>query len=225
MKTLIVDNSIYTSILKGGKWVARYIRGETDIVPGTKGITGIKPENYARIILTGSETSISRSAPWVDQQIVLIQKALHKDIPLLGICFGHQLIARACGFSNYTRKAPYPEFGWFPIRLTAKDELFEGIESSFSQFLTHFDEVIGPPPGITSLAHSPDCSIQALRVNGKPAWGVQFHPEINIRSGKRILLFIMTRYPYLAPKIIRTLANQTDSNISDRLFANFQEIS
>lgn len=225
MKTLIVDNSIYTGIFKGGLWVARYIKGNVDILPGPKGLIGVDPENYSRIILTGSETSIMQSANWISRQIDLINKAVDKNIPLLGICFGHQLIARALGFSNYTRRATNSEFGWFRIHTVAQDELFTGIESPFYQFLTHFDEIIGPPPGFSRVARSASCDIQGLRVKGKPVWGVQFHPEIDIRFGKRLLWFIMVRYPFLAPTILSALKNPMDSRIAQRLFTNFQGIS
>ena len=225
MTTLIIDNSIHRAFLKEGKWTARFIKGETDVLFGEQGLKDLDLSKYKRVILTGSEASITKMQPWMEQQMEAVREIVEKGIPLLGICFGHQLIARALGGKDCVRKMPKPEFGWRPIKLESGCGLFENIQSPAYQLCTHLDEVIKPPAEFEVVAHSDLCPVQAIQMKGKPVWGIQFHPEISIAQGKRLLMLIKALYPTENLGIQEAIGNAGGSEIARELFANFQDVS
>jgi GMP synthase-like glutamine amidotransferase len=114
--------------------------------------------------------------PWLREENLLIQRFLDQGVPLLGICLGGQLIAKAS--HTPVTKAPEPEIGWFPVELTeeaARDPIFSGLPQRFTAYQWHhyrFDL----PGGARPLARSAVC-LQAFRL-GELAWGLQFHCEV-----------------------------------------------
>ena len=111
-------------------------------------------------------------------ELRFIQQALDTKTPLLGICLGAQLIAKALGAKVYGN--PEPEIGWAPVYLTDEaaggDPVFEGLPSPSTVFHWH-SETFLLPPGAVSLAYSDKCRQQAFRFHDT-VYGVQFHPEI-----------------------------------------------
>ncbi len=107
-----------------------------------------------------------------------LKRALQKEIPILGICLGAQLLAKISGAK--VSKAEQREIGWYRVNLTPEgksDPLFKGLDGFLDVFQWHEDTFEIPPAGLL-LATSATCRNQALRVKGKPAWGLQFHPEM-----------------------------------------------
>jgi GMP synthase (glutamine-hydrolysing) len=107
----------------------------------------------------------------------LIRKAVQLGCPVLGICLGSQLIAKALGGTVY--KSDIPEIGWFQIDVTAaglSDPVFAPLESPITVFHWHQD-TFQPPPDAALLATSPTCRNQAFRW-GRNIYGIQFHPEM-----------------------------------------------
>ncbi len=115
--------------------------------------------------------------PFLEVEEAFLKNVLKKDIPVLGICFGSQLMAKISG--GLIEKTLNPEIGWYPIKLTKysrDDLLFRGVDDIFDMFLWHEDKFSIPQKAI-HLSKSLLCENQALRI-GKYAWGLQFHPEI-----------------------------------------------
>lgn len=107
------------------------------------------------------------------------------EIPILGICVTHQLIASV--FGGKAGPAEYPEYGPVEVFVDEENELFEGFDKSFKAWVTHNDEVIVLPKDFKVLAHSEKCKVQAMRHISKPIFGVQFHPEVvHTENGKLI---------------------------------------
>jgi GMP synthase-like glutamine amidotransferase len=116
-------------------------------------------------------------SPCFRDEVPFLRSAVVAGIPVLGICLGAQLLARALGGS--VRRAPVEERGWSTVRLTPageRDPLFAGIASPLRAFHWHQDTFV-LPPGAELLATGDACRNQAFRF--AMAWGVQFHPEID----------------------------------------------
>jgi GMP synthase (glutamine-hydrolysing) len=115
--------------------------------------------------------------PWLRGEKDLLRDLLSRGVPVVGLCLGAQLLAEAAGAAP--RRASEPEIGWMPVDLTPEgrlDPLLAGIPGSLDVFEWHSYEA-PLPDGAVALARSPVC-LQAYRLNGSPAWGLQFHAEV-----------------------------------------------
>jgi len=179
-------------------------------------------ENFTHIILSGSEYSILEKADWISKEIEFIKKAIDKGIPVLGSCFGHQLIVVAlCGYKN-ARRRKNPELGWIEIKIHNKNSIFRDIDDKVYAFSSHFDEVFNLPPQFKILASSEECKIQAFQYEDNPIWGIQFHPEINIEQGKELLYkakFRHVEYTHIYQRALNSLPR--DSKITQKIVSNF----
>jgi GMP synthase (glutamine-hydrolysing) len=114
---------------------------------------------------------------WLNPEKQFIREALSLGVPILGVCLGSQLLAEAAGASPY--RSPEAEIGWYDIEITdagAADPVLAPLAPSVELFEWH--HYVAPlPPGAVELARTPLC-VQAFRIEGKPAWGLQFHAEV-----------------------------------------------
>ena len=114
---------------------------------------------------------------WMDPEKEFIREALERGTPILGVCLGSQLLAEAAG--AHPERMPEPEIGWYDIEITdagASDPVVGPLAPSAELFEWH--HYASPlPPDAVELGRTPAC-VQAFRVNGKPAWGLQFHAEV-----------------------------------------------
>jgi GMP synthase (glutamine-hydrolysing) len=113
--------------------------------------------------------------PWLRPELRFLEQQLERGTPLLGVCLGSQLIARAAGAQVF--RAVEPEVGWLPVEVTkdgAADPVASALPPRFHAFQWHhYTHEL--PEGAVELARSPVCT-QAFRLGR--AWGVQFHPEV-----------------------------------------------
>lgn len=137
-----------------------------------------RPDQWAGIIVTGSPAMVTAREPWSEQTAAWLRTAVEQEVPILGVCYGHQLLAHALG-GEVGFRTQGRESGTFEIVCTdevRKDPIWANAPSSFSVHLTHAQSVLKLPTEAVLLAHSQDEPHQAFRV-GPNAWGVQFHPE------------------------------------------------
>ena len=183
-----------------------------------------KPEDvqqYAGILISGSAACVTAPEPWMDGLVDFILDASVAGVPLLGICFGHQIIAHAIYGPGSVRKSATPEIGWTDIRVTSEDPLLAGLEGGFNTFESHFDEVV-PAEGMTVFASSERCAVQAYRVSDKPIWGVQFHAEMTREEAIDLATRRITGRPDLGFDLDAKLAEAKDSTpLANRLIENF----
>ena len=128
----------------------------------------VDPRDYGLIVSLGSEfAAFDDSVPWLARERELLRKATEADVPVLGICFGAQLLARALG--GRAMRAARPEIGWVAITTRAPALVPTG---PWLQW--HYD-TFRMPPGGSLLAKSP-AGPQAFTIGR--SLGVQFHPEV-----------------------------------------------
>jgi GMP synthase-like glutamine amidotransferase len=144
------------------------------------------PEGFDRIVVSGSKTGATDDAPWIDRLLEFMRQCLDRKKPLLGVCYGHQMLARALGDKNAVRRAAKPEFGWSRIDIVEASPLLLGLPKSFYSFSSHYDEVARLPAGLRRLARSEICEVQACDLPGHPVFGIQFHPEKNADEAEKI---------------------------------------
>jgi GMP synthase (glutamine-hydrolysing) len=116
--------------------------------------------------------------PWLRDENFFLQRLLDLHTPVLGICLGAQLLAKAAHAPVHA--ASEYEIGWYPVELTddgVDDPLLGRLPESFDAFQWHY-YTHGIPAGAVELARSRICT-QAFRL-GDNAWGVQFHPEVTL---------------------------------------------
>jgi len=126
------------------------------------------PRRYDMVVSLGSQCSAyDDDVPWVSREQALLRDAVRADVPVLGICFGSQILARALG--GQALRAERSEIGWVPVRTREPALIAEG-----PWFQWHSD-TFTPPAGAALLAESP-AGPQAYTVGR--SLGVQFHPEV-----------------------------------------------
>ncbi|MFL5918748.1 MAG: type 1 glutamine amidotransferase [Gaiellaceae bacterium] len=116
--------------------------------------------------------------PWLREENLFLERLLHLHKPVLGICLGAQLLAKAAHAPVHP--SDEPEIGWYRVELTddgADDPVLGKLPSEFDAFQWHY-YTHGLPAGAVELARSRVCT-QAFRL-GDSAWGVQFHPEVTL---------------------------------------------
>lgn len=132
-------------------------------------------QDYTHLILSGSEASTTTDQPWDSALAALVRRFVEAEKPVLGICYGHQFLAKVLAGPQHVRRAAQAEFGWLSPRLEASP-LFHGmVEPEF--MVCHYDEAFDLPTEFKILASSERCAVHAFQYRDLPVWGVQFHPE------------------------------------------------
>lgn len=168
-------------------------------------------EGYKGLVVLGGPMNVDEEHryPHLTQEIRLIEEALRKNIPILGICLGSQLIAKALG--AVVRPNDEKEIGWYDVKFNEfgrRDALFSSFEESEKIFQWH-GYTFDIPSGAKHLAESLTCTNQAFRY-GEKVYGLQFHLEVDERLIERWLTVPVNRAELEAlkgridPNVIRT---------------------
>jgi len=133
------------------------------------------------IILSGGPASVfDPDSPKCDQGVFSL------GVPVLGICYGLQLMGRILG--GEVKRGRGGEYGPARLKLVKDSPLFAGLESELQVWMSHADQVVKLPPGFDIIARTDDCPIAAVRDQKRHFYGVQFHPEVaHTPKGKEIL--------------------------------------
>jgi GMP synthase (glutamine-hydrolysing) len=161
-------------------WFERTWDGPLTLHDARAGGRSPDPRDYAGVVVTGSARSLVEPEPWMDDAADHVRRAHDLGVPVIGVCFGHQLIGYA--FGGRVRRNPTGwEVGTCPITLTdagARDPLFAGLPPTFDANFTHEDDIDPASlPGV-ALATNAATPVQAIAV-GETTRGVQFHPEFD----------------------------------------------
>ena len=155
-----------------------------EIHPFNISIEAIKTMSPKGIILSGGPSSVyDDKAPQISREIFDL------GIPMLGICYGMQLISLLLG--GRVEKSPSREYGNAGLLIDESDELFYGLAEKTVRhqvWMSHGDLVKELPPGFRVIAHSGSCPAAAMAHEARPIYGVQFHPEVvHTEIGKDVL--------------------------------------
>jgi GMP synthase-like glutamine amidotransferase len=129
------------------------------------------------LLVMGGPMSVNDPEPWIESELLFIREALKCGVPVLGICLGSQMLAKALGAA--VAPGPGVELGMVAINLTEEgrqDPVFQTIPEPFPVFQWH-GEAFALPEGAVPLASSPLFPLQAFRF-GHNAYGVLFHLEV-----------------------------------------------
>jgi GMP synthase (glutamine-hydrolysing) len=161
----------------GGQYtqlIARRIRElhvYCEIVPFDTSAAALAVRNPKAIVLSGGPSSVyAASAPVCDTAVLEI------GVPVLGICYGAQLMARCLGGS--VERAPSGEYGKTVVRLDHESVLFHDLPAETSCWMSHTDRIGTVPKGFQTTASTPSCPVAAMENQSQRQYGVQFHPEV-----------------------------------------------
>jgi GMP synthase (glutamine-hydrolysing) len=175
----------------GGQYchlIARRIRDNnvySEIVPcntSVKKIEDLKEKlNIKGIILSGGPFSVyEKNSPKMDKEI------LELSIPILGLCYGHQLIAYY--MKGKVKPAKKKEYGISFVFIDKAVDILKGLKKKEKVWMSHGDTVFSLPEDFEVIAHTENCPVAAFKHKHKPVYGVQWHPEVTHTESGNILL-------------------------------------
>lgn len=180
----------------GGQYnqlIARRVRDNNvyaEILPYTTPLEEIRTRHYKGIIFTGGPNSVfDMASPHYQKEI------LDLGIPVLGICYGCQLVAWMRGGKVAT--APVSEYGKIEVTVNTKSPLFKGIPEKSVMWMSHTDYISAAPEGFEIVGTTEDCPCAAMENRKDNIYAVQFHPEVtHSQFGKQVLhnfLYVICR--------------------------------
>lgn len=179
-------------------------------------------EACAGIIITGSHAMVTDKEPWSVRLEIWIRKLVARQVPIFGICYGHQLLAAALG--GQVDYHPHgKEIGTVNVaRLSASDEdpLFRTLPAEFLVHATHAQTVVTLPPGALRLAANEFEPNHAFRL-GPCAWGVQFHPEYNTEIMRGYIEEQSLELAAAGRDVTQILARVAATPVAQQVLANF----
>ena len=176
-KIIILDFGSQTTQLIGRR--VRELNTYCEIVPYNK--MPYDDPSVIGVILSGSPFSV-----YDEKAFKTDLSLLRRRYPLLGICYGAQLMAYEGGGS--VEPAPSREYGRAKLTTVTADPLLEGIETGAQVWMSHGDTITSLPDDFKIIASTPEVACAAYHVEGEQTWGVQFHPEVfHSTCGTRLL--------------------------------------
>lgn len=166
MKILVINN--YGQYNHRIHRTLHYLKIPSDIIPNTSTLEEIKEKEPAGIILGGG--------PSIDRVGNCFKYVEELELPILGICLGHQIIAQA--YDGEIGAAGIESYAKIEINIKDEDDIFRGLGDTMRVWASHKDEVKTLPKEFKVLADSPICDIEAMKHEKKPLYGIQFHPEV-----------------------------------------------
>jgi GMP synthase (glutamine-hydrolysing) len=161
----------------GGQYsqlIARRIREcgvFSELLPHDVPLDQLEHRRPRGIVLSGGPASV-----YADGAPALRTELLELGVPVLGICYGMQAMARELG--GRVEKADVGEFGRTDLRVREHGRLMAGLPAEQTCWMSHRDTVFEPPPGFVALASSPASPVAALESPERGLYGIQFHPEV-----------------------------------------------
>ncbi len=139
-------------------------------------------QSFDGVIISGSQSSVyDDHRPWIQTLSRWTEGAIADELPILGVCWGHQLLAQILG--GTVRGGSY-ELGYVEVNQEMTDPIWDGLSDPFTVFATHSDHVVKMPPDAHLLA-SNKTGVQAFRY--EQVYAVQFHPEYDLQTAEAMI--------------------------------------
>ena len=172
-------------IANRGQYNHRIYRTIRDLGESVKLVSNIITSE--KIKNMGADAIVIGGGPYIEESgncgNIIIE--LKEELPILGICLGHQIMAKT--FGAEIGRASFAEYAEEEIIVDDEDEILLGLSPTFTAWVSHKDEVKALPENFLKLAHSNKCEIEAMKHESLPLFGLQFHPEVeHTPRGKEI---------------------------------------
>ena len=160
-----------------------------EVVPVKDGVLPASPEAFDGYVITGSPASVNDDhLPWVGQLLDFIRAVDAVRQPLIGLCFGHQAVARALG-GQVARNAAGWGLGTAPTHWTTTPAWMQPSQATTTLMAAHNEQVTRMPEGAVCLGGSDFCPIGSMQI-GQHIWTTQFHPEMPLVFMKALLGYL-----------------------------------
>ncbi len=184
-----------------------------DVPPDLDDVDGI-------ISCGGPQSAYDNSVSWLNAEMDLMRAANSVDMPIIGLCLGSQILARALGGTVEKNPAGI-EFGWHEVKLNPtgrEDAVHAGIAWTSMQFHHHRDHITQLPAGARLLASSTKCKVQTWAM-GLRSYGFQYHPEVTLQT--------IERWAAEEPEALREANISLDElrKQNEKYFVHFQRLS
>lgn len=172
-----MNNQLVIVLDFGGQYnqlIARRVREcnvYCEVVPFTKSIEEIKAKNPSAIIFTGGPNSV-----YEDGSPLYTKDIFSLGVPILGICYGSQLMAHLLG--GEVKSANMREYGKTELEIDKSSKLFDGVDEKSVCWMSHTDYIANIPEGFKIIASTAHCPVAAMENEDKKLYAVQFHPEV-----------------------------------------------
>ncbi len=188
-RLLILDNAVHRLLFRPPWHWRPYVRDAVAEIVNVPSGRPIPPlDRYTHLLLTGSEASIVEPEDWFESEARAIRVAAELGIPVLGSCFGHQMLVRALSGPEHLVRSDSPEIGWTALQILEVDELLADVPNPWHTFVFHRDEASFPlPEPWRILARSRRCPTHVIRYGDRPIWGIQAHPELPLAKARLFL--------------------------------------
>ncbi|MGB9718995.1 MAG: GMP synthase subunit A [Candidatus Anstonellales archaeon] len=178
----IIDNgSQYTHLIKRS---FKYLKKEAEIFSAAR-LLPEKIKDAEAFVLSGGPSSVLSGYEKINERVIKKVFSGEWKNPLLGICFGHQLIAHVLG--GKVEKGSMAEYGFTEIERIGESVLLKNMPEKFRAWSSHFDEVREVPSGFAIVAKSKTCEVEAMENAERKIFSTQFHPEVwHTENGEQV---------------------------------------
>jgi GMP synthase (glutamine-hydrolysing) len=166
MKILVVNN--YGQYNHRIHRTLHYLKIPSELIPNNISIQEVQEKNPIGMVLGGG--------PALERSGNSIHYIKNLDVPILGICLGHQLIAQAFGGEVATAEAE--SYAQIELEILDENDIFLGLGPKMKVWASHKDEIKKMPENFKVLAQSDICEVEAMKHQAQPIYGIQFHPEV-----------------------------------------------
>ena len=179
-------------------------------------------DNFIHLIVSGSSLSAVDGSDWDEKIFSLLDHFVNNDKAVLGICYGHHILARYLGGVEIVRKAKTVQYG-FRLIHTEDNPLFAGLTDIFAME-AHGDEVHDLSSDFRVIAKDDEGCIQGYQYQDKRIWGIQFHPEYGYFDGLLSWERRFREHPELKPCFKDCVPGHQAMEQNQKLFQNFLQL-